>query len=100
MSAVEPKHGSTLDPVSQMETQISPAADPLDPQVTCNEKFKDGGGGGSRTRVRKHVVSGLYMRVRFWVLVPDVRKRLKTAGHQTRYVSPLNAGPPFRSQPV
>ena len=43
-----------------------------------------GGGGGSRTRVRKHVVVGLYMRVRFCNLVPDVRKRLKTAGHQTR----------------
>ena len=26
---------------------------------------RDGGGGGSRTRVRKHVVVGLYMRVRF-----------------------------------
>jgi hypothetical protein len=45
---------------------------------------KYGGGGGSRTRVRKHVLVGLYMRIRFWVLMPGVRKRLKTAGHQTR----------------
>ena len=28
-------------------------------------KQLDGGGGGSRTRVRKHVVEELYMRVRF-----------------------------------
>ena len=44
----------------------------------------NGGGGGSRTRVRKRVVVGLYMRVRFWVLMPDVRKRRKTARHQSR----------------
>ena len=50
----------------------------------ANPLRKSGGGGGSRTRVRKHVVVGLYMRVRFWVLMPDVRKRPKTAGHQTR----------------
>ena len=61
---------------------------------------KSGGGGGSRTRVRKHVVEELYMRVRFWFLVSSVRKRPKTAEYQTRYVSPLNAEPPFRSQPV
>ena len=40
--------------------------------------MKSGGGGGSRTRVRKHVVVGLYMRVRFEVFVPDVWKRLST----------------------
>ena len=49
--------------------------------VTDDKEF---GGGGSRTRVRKHVVVGLYMRVRFWVLMPGVRKRPKTARHQTR----------------
>ena len=36
-------------------------------------KFRlDGGGGGSRTRVRRHVPEGLYMRVRFFNLVPVV----------------------------
>ena len=41
---------------------------------------ESGGGGGSRTRVRKHVVVGLYMRVRFCILVPGVRKRRKPPG--------------------
>ena len=45
---------------------------------------KDGGGGGSRTRVRRHVLEGIYMRVRFVFLMPDVWKRLSTARHQTR----------------
>ena len=36
-----------------------------------------GGGGGSRTRVRKHIVKEIYMRIRFWVLVSSVRKRPK-----------------------
>ena len=44
----------------------------------------NGGGGGSRTRVRKYVPAGLYMRVRFCFLMPDVEKRLTTARHQTR----------------
>ena len=48
------------------------------------KRVKVGGGGGSRTRVRKYVPAGLYMRVRFWVLVPGVRKRRKTARHQAR----------------
>jgi len=43
---------------------------------------------------------GLYMRVRFWVLMPGVRKRRKTAGHQTRFISRSNAEPPFDRQPV
>ena len=58
------------------------------------------GGGGSRTRVRKHVVVGLYMRVRFCFLVPDVKKRRKTVRHQTRNVSRLRAGPPRNRQPA
>src|SRR5262245_51759397 len=37
----------------------------------------ESGGGGSRTRVRKHVVVGLYMRVRVRILVPGVRTRPK-----------------------
>jgi hypothetical protein len=45
---------------------------------------KIGGGGGSRTRVREYFPVGLYMRVRFWVLMSSVTKRRKTAGHQTR----------------
>ena len=36
-----------------------------------------GGGGGSRTRVRKHIIKKIYMRIRFWVLVSRVRKRPK-----------------------
>jgi len=60
----------------------------------------NGGGGGSRTRVRKYGLRELYMRVRFFFLVPSVRKRPKTAGYQTRKVSPSNAEPPFDSQPV
>jgi hypothetical protein len=48
-------------------------------------KASRNGGGGSRTRVRKHVAAGLYMRVRFRNLMPDVRKRRKTAGHQARF---------------
>ena len=60
----------------------------------------NGGGGGSRTRVRKHVTAKLYMRVRFWVLAPGVRKRRKTAGRQARSLSPPDAEPPSGSQPV
>ena len=48
-------------------------------QTLAGVSTKVGGGGGSRTRVRKHVVVGLYMRVRFWVFVPGVWKRLSTA---------------------
>jgi len=44
-----------------------------------NEFKRDCGGGGSRTRVRKHVVVGLYMRVRFVIVRPVVWKRLSTA---------------------
>jgi hypothetical protein len=62
--------GLTAAPDTGVDTRLSEA--------------KDGGGGGSRTRVRKHVVVGLYMRVRFFILVPGVRKRRKTAGNQTR----------------
>ena len=40
---------------------------------------KVGGGGGSRTRVRKYGVEGLYMRVRFVIFMPGVWKRLSTA---------------------
>jgi len=40
-------------------------------------KASRNGGGGSRTRVRKHVVVGLYMRVRVRCLVPGVRMRPK-----------------------
>jgi len=43
-------------------------------------KGESNGGGGSRTRVRKHVVVGLYMRVRFVIVRPVVWKRLSTAG--------------------
>ena len=42
-------------------------------------KGESNGGGGSRTRVRKHVVVGLYMRVRFVIFMPGVWKRLSTA---------------------
>jgi hypothetical protein len=44
----------------------------------------NGGGGGSRTRVREYLPVGLYMRIRFCFLMPGVRKRLKTARHQSR----------------
>ena len=40
------------------------------------------------------------MRVRFCCLMPGVRKRPKTAGHQTRCVLPSDAEPPSESQPV
>ena len=43
----------------------------------CRLSILSGGGGGSRTRVRKYVPAELYMRVRFCVLVPGVRKRPK-----------------------
>ena len=33
---------------------------------------KNGGGGGSRTRVRRHIPAGLYMRVRFFNLAPSM----------------------------
>ena len=36
-----------------------------------------GGGGGSRTRVRKYVPEGIYMRVRFWCFAIGVKKRQK-----------------------
>jgi hypothetical protein len=47
-------------------------------------RLLSGGGGGSRTRVRKRVVTGIYMLVRFCCLMPDVWKRPRTARHQTR----------------
>jgi hypothetical protein len=43
-----------------------------------------GGGGGSRTRVRRYFPEGIYMRIRFFNLVACVKKRLKTANHQTQ----------------
>jgi hypothetical protein len=58
------------------------------------------GGGGSRTRVRKYFPEGLYMRVRFFFLMPDVRKRLKTAGHQPQIISRSGAEAPPDRQPV
>src|SRR5690349_18954054 len=45
---------------------------------------KIGGGGGSRTRVRRYFPEGIYMRIRFFNLAAGVRKRLKTASHQTQ----------------
>ncbi len=41
------------------------------------KKAENGGGGGSRTRVRKYGVKELYMLVRFLFLVSSVRKRPK-----------------------
>ena len=58
------------------------------------------GGGGSRTRVRKYLPEGIYMRIRFFFLMASVRKRLKTVGHQTRCFSRLDAEPPSNRQPV
>ena len=52
------------------------------------------GGGGSRTRVRKHVVVGLDMRVRVCFLVLRVRTRQKTAEHQPRKISRPRAEAP------
>src|SRR5712672_350933 len=52
------------------------------------------GGGGSRTRVREHVPVGLYMRIRFFFLMPGVRKRLKTVRHQSRFISRPDAETP------
>ncbi len=40
------------------------------------------------------------MRIRFFFLMPDVRKRLKTARHQTRFISRSDAEPPSVRQPV
>ena len=65
-----------------------------------DEGESNGGGGGSRTRVRRYFPVELYMLVRFCFLVPGVRKRRKTARHQTRYVSRSEAEPPSTRQPV
>ena len=62
--------------------------------------LKSGGGGGSRTRVRERVPVGLYMRIRFFFLMPGVRKRLKTARHQSRFISRSDAETPSDCQPV
>ena len=52
--------------------------DGLSPKVkSFGESELSGGGGGSRTRVRKHIIKEIYMRIRFWVLVSSVRKRPK-----------------------
>ena len=59
-----------------------------------------GGGGGSRTRVRKHVVVGLYMRVRFVIFMPGVWKRLSTARPYPRKISQARAEAPRAHQPV
>ena len=53
---------------------------------------KVGGGGGSRTRVRKHVVVGLYMRVRLL----DFRARREEAAKYRRALSPVNLTDPRR----
>jgi hypothetical protein len=63
-------------------------------------RLLSGGGGGSRTRVRGHVVVGLYMRVRFCCLVPAVWKQRKTAGHQARFISRAHAESPCARQPA
>jgi hypothetical protein len=63
-------------------------------------KDESNGGGGSRTRVREYAVAELYMRIRFWVLMPDVTKRRKTARHQARCISRPDAEPPSDRQPV
>jgi len=60
----------------------------------------ESGGGGSRTRVRKYVLEGIYMRIRFFFLMPHVRKRLKTVGHQPRSISRFDAEAPSNHQPV
>ena len=64
------------------------------------DEGESNGGGGSRTRVRRYFPEGIYMRIRFFNLAAGVRKRLKTASHQTQYFSRLNAGPPSNRQPV
>jgi len=40
------------------------------------------------------------MRIRFFFLMPGVRKRLKTARHQSRFISRPDAGTPSDRQPV
>jgi len=69
-------------------------------EALSEERAESNGGGGSRTRVRRYFPAELYMRSRFYFLAPDVRKRLKTARRQTRYVSRSDAGPPSDRQPV
>lgn len=41
-------------------------------ETDVNQQMRSGGGGGSRTRVRRHIPVGLYMRVRFFNLATVV----------------------------
>ena len=52
----------------------------------------NGGGGGSRTRVRKRVAEGLYMLVRSCWFAPDVRERQKPPGASSEVDSPARVG--------
>ena len=52
----------------------------------------NGGGGGSRTRVRKRVAEGIYMRVRSCWFAPGVRERQKPPGASSDIDSPPRLG--------
>jgi hypothetical protein len=91
--APQSSRAGCCDPAARSGPQRPPPVEPTgrrrEPGTRMREflrKFaRNCGGGGSRTRVRKHVPAGLYMRVRFRNLMSGVRKRRKTAGHQTRF---------------
>jgi len=66
--------GLRREDVSRSSFALRATADNLTPGTGV----KVGGGGGSRTRVRKYGVEGLYMRIRFVIFMPGVWKRLST----------------------
>jgi len=97
-----PTGAVSIDPRSgaQMEKYWRRRERQVKTRKLSNEFADFGGGGGSRTRVRKHVVVGLYMRVRICFLMPGVRTRPKPPGHQPRRISRPRAEAPRGHQPV
>ena len=61
---------------------------------------KAGGGGGSRTRVREYVPTGLYMLIRACCFAPGVRARPKPPAAERRKISLRPVVAPGRSQPA
>ena len=59
-----------------------------------------GGGGGSRTRVREYVPTGIYMRIRACCFATRVRARLKPRAAERQKISLRPVVAPGRSQPA
>jgi hypothetical protein len=68
-------------------------------QPSPDSRAKVGGGGGSRTRVRRHIPAELYVRVRSCNLTARLEERREKPDSQSRCVSPPPAETPGGGQP-